>query len=122
MFLRFVVGADGEDHRQLTGVIAEARLLRDDGLLYDYEDAWLQAQFDWFNANVPVPPYSKSKWPDQCAAWFKNTTTAADAIGRMWEFVQLLRENGKNVRILSSKLPGFVWYEDDFQVVVTEYR
>ncbi len=122
MFLRFVVGPDSADHRLLTGVITEARVLRDDGLLQDYESEWLAEQFEWFNENVPVPPYSRSKWPANCAAWFKNNQVAEEAIQRIWEFVYLLRENGKNVRILKSKAPGYVWYEDPFQVVVTEFR
>jgi hypothetical protein len=31
MFIRFVVGGDAEHHRSLTGIITEARLLRDKG-------------------------------------------------------------------------------------------
>jgi hypothetical protein len=31
MFIRFVVGLDDENHRSLTGLITEARLLRDKG-------------------------------------------------------------------------------------------
>jgi hypothetical protein len=121
MYLRFVVGTDAEDHRLLTGAFTESRLLRDRGLLYDYEARWLEENFDWFNANVPVPPYAKGEWPSDCAAWFKNNDSASEAIKRMWEFVSLLRENGKHVRVLRSKAPGYVWYEDDFQVVVTEF-
>jgi len=36
MFVRFVVGTDGENHRWLTGIITEARLLRDRGRLAPY--------------------------------------------------------------------------------------
>jgi hypothetical protein len=121
MYLRFVVGADNADHRELTGVITESRLLRDDGHLHDFEITWLEEQFDWFNANVPVPPYSKNDWPTDCAAWFKNNKPATEAIKRIWEFVYLLKENGKNVRILKSNAPGYIWYEDELQVVVTEF-
>ena len=121
MYLRFVVGSDTDDHRLLTGVIAEARLLRDDELLHDYEDSWLEEQFNWFNKHVPVPPYAKSDWPSGCSAWFKNNEVAAEAIKRMWGFVNLLRENGKQVRVLKSRKPGYILFEDEFQVVVTEF-
>ena len=121
MYLRFVVGSDTDDHRHLTGIITEARSLRDEELLHDFEDTWLEKQFNWFNDHVPVPPYTKSDWPSGCAAWFKNNEAAAEAIKRMWEFVNLLRENGKNVRVLKSKKPGFILYEDDVQVVVSEF-
>jgi hypothetical protein len=121
MYLRFVVGSDSEDHRLLTGVITESRFLRDNGLLQDYETEWLEQQFNWFNTNIPVPPYKQNEWPTNCAAWFKNNESAAEALTRIWEFVNLLRENGKQVRVLRSKMPGYIWYEDDFQIVVTEF-
>ena len=55
MFIRFVVGGDAEHHQSLTGIITEARLLRDKGGLtqwvlrfsLDYrrfESRWLAVQ------------------------------------------------------------------------------
>ena len=46
MFVRFVVGADDEHHRLLTGIITEARLLRDDDKLEPYEEQQLQESYD----------------------------------------------------------------------------
>jgi hypothetical protein len=121
MYVRFVVGRDGEDHRFLTGVITEARLLRDEGLLLPHETDWLEELFEWFNDNVPVPPYSSSNWPDDVAAWFKTDDTT-EIIRRIWDVIALLREHGLNVRILRSTKPGTIYYEDDCQVVVSEYK
>src|SRR4051812_19140974 len=53
MFIRFVVGTDDENHRPLTGIITELRLLRDESQLYPYEEEWLEEIYDWFNANLP---------------------------------------------------------------------
>ena len=120
MFVRFVVGGDGEDHRYLTGVITEARLLRDEGRLTEYESAWLEQIFQWFNQSMPVPPYSSNDWPDDVAAWFK-AKAAKQAIDRIWDVIALLREHGRHVRILRSQQPGFVHYEDEMQIVVSEW-
>lgn len=38
MFIRFVVGGEGEDYRQLTGLVTEARQLRERGELTAIED------------------------------------------------------------------------------------
>lgn len=38
MFIRFVVGAEGEHHRLLTGIFTEARILRDENKLEPYEE------------------------------------------------------------------------------------
>lgn len=118
-FIRFVVGADAEHHRELTGVIAEARFLRDANELTSEEDRRLEETYDWLNDNLPQPPYSSSNWGD-VAAWFKDT--AHESIRRMWDLAAILREHDVPVRMLTSDNPGRVVYEDDFQVVVAEYK
>lgn len=119
MFVRFVVGADGDNHRDLTGIVTEARFLREQGLLSAEEDARLGSSYDWLNAHLPVPPFSSSGWGD-VVAWFKDD--ALEAIKRMWDLAALLEEHGRTVRFLRSKNPGRVVYEDDFQIVVAEYK
>ena len=49
MFIRFVVGADDEDHRLLTGVITEARFLLDKDELEEDQVGWLEETFSWLN-------------------------------------------------------------------------
>lgn len=120
MLIRFVVGADGEDHRLLTGVITEARLLRDAEMLFAYEEEWLQEIYDWFNANLPTPPFSAEKFPADAVAWFK--TESEEFIGRMWDLVAILENHDVAVRLLRSSNPGKVVYEDAYQVLVEEWR
>jgi hypothetical protein len=119
-FIRFVVGADDDNHRQLTGVIAEARFLRDADELSPDEARRLEDTYRWLNENLPQPPYSSSDWPDDVAAWFKDD--AQESISRMWDLAALLREHDVPVRMLRSKNPGRIVYEDRFQVVVAEYK
>ena len=120
MFIRFVVGADGEHHQRLTGIIAEARLLRDRGGLDQYQVSWLEETYVWFNANLPVPPYKSTNWPRDAVAWFKDD--AGEPIRRMWEIVSLLKEHGVPVRMLRTSSPGKVLYEDAYQIVVEEWK
>jgi hypothetical protein len=49
MFIRFVVGADAEHHSLLTGLVTEARLLRDRGELSQQEEDQLHRIYDWLN-------------------------------------------------------------------------
>ncbi len=118
MFLRFVVGGDDEHHKLLTGLITEARLLRDKDLLTNYERAQLEDIYEWFNNNLPCPPYSSSRWSRQAVSWFKDT--AKEPIQQMRELSVLLESHGLLVRTLRSKNPGKVLYEDEYQVVVIE--
>ena len=118
MFLRFVVGGDDEHHKLLTGLITEARLLRDKDLLTNYERAQLEDIYEWFNNNLPCPPYSSSRWSRQAVSWFKDT--AKEPIQQMRALSVLLESHGLLVRTLRSKNPGKVLYEDEYQVVVIE--
>ena len=76
MFVRFVVGTDAENAAWLTGIITEARLLRDAGELYDYESERLEAAYDWFNEHLPCPPFEKKlrtgEWTRDAVAWFRD--------------------------------------------------
>ena len=120
VFLRFVVGGDDEHHRSLTGVVTEARLLRDKGLLAAHEAELLRSTYEWLNSNLPCPPFSSSGWPREAVAWFKDS--AMESIKRMRELVILLESHGFPVRMLRSSNPGKVLYEDQYQVVVEEWK
>jgi len=61
MLIRFVVGNDADHHRSLTGIITEARILRDKGGLNPDQVSWLEEVYAWFDATLPtlVKPLEK---------------------------------------------------------------
>ena len=120
MFVRFVVGSDGQYHKELAGLFAEARLLRERDVLTAEEDARLANVYEWFQAHVPVPPFSSGNFPKDAVAWFK--AEAREPVSRMWDIVALLREHGVEVRLLRSANPGRVVYEDPVQVLIEEWN
>lgn len=120
MFICFVVGADDENHRSLTGVITEARILRDDNKLNPYEEEWLEDIFDWLNSHLPHPPFSAGKFPRDAVAWFKAESSGF--INRMWDIVAIIENHDVSVRLLKSQNPGKVVYEDEYQILVEEWR
>jgi len=118
MFSRFVVGADGEHHRSLTGIITEARIRRENGDLDEHQAARLEAAYSWLNEHLPEPPFKQLS--SNAISWFRDE--ARESIQKMWEIVSILRECGVPVRLLRSANPGKIVYEDDFQIVVEEWR
>ncbi len=118
MFIRFVVGADGDHHRSLTGIITEARIRRDHSDLDEHQSARLEDAYEWLNEHLPVPPFQRL--PPDAVGWFKDEAT--DCIQKMWEIAYLLRECGVPVRLLRSANPGTVVYEDDYQILVEEWN
>jgi hypothetical protein len=120
MFIRFVVGGEDEDHRQLTGIVTEARLLRDKGELTVAEEELLTAVYTWLNAYLPCPPFSTSGWSKNAVAWFKDSAT--ESIRQFRILTALLEQHDRTVRMLRSTNPGKILYEDRFQVVVEEWK
>jgi hypothetical protein len=120
MFIRFVVGKDDEHHRLLTGVITEARLLRDDDLLESHQVSMLEAAYEWLNVHLPCPPFDSGVLPRSSVSWFKDN--AGEPITKVWEIVAILNAHSVPVRLLRTKNPGKILYEDEYQVVVEEWR
>ena len=120
MFIRFVIGGEDECHRHLTGLVTEAKVLRRTGALSSAEEVLLEGHYDWLNMHLPCPPYATSNWPKTVAAWFKDS--ALEPIRRLRAIGVLPEQHGLQVRMLRSRNPGKVYYEDDFQVVVEEWR
>ncbi len=58
MYIRIVSGTEKERMNSLHGVFTEAELLRDDNILYEYEEIILEEIFEWFNKNLDIPPFS----------------------------------------------------------------
>lgn len=117
MFIRFVVGADGEESRWLDGIFTKAQSLKRRGRMLDYEAKRLEEIFDFFNDVLPVPPFeeNKNKWTSDAVSWFRDS--AKDIIPFMWDIVTILREHGVPIRILRTGNPGKILYEDKWQVV-----
>jgi hypothetical protein len=119
MFVRFVVGADAENASWLTGVITEARILRDDGELFRYESELLREVFDWLNEHLPCPPFQaklrSGEWTADAVSWFR--ADAKGPLGRIWDIVAILREHGVPVRLVTTDKPGKIVYSDQYQIV-----
>ena len=79
----------------------------------------IQQAFDWFNSNLPHPTrFSLSARPNrkaQALSWFRPT--ALDHIARMRDYISVLDQYGLIIVVLKTARPGYVVYEDDYQVV-----
>ena len=53
-------------------------------------------------------------------SWFKPTAT--DHISRMHALAAILRNHGHQVSLMKTRSPGYVVYEDDYQVVAEPFR
>lgn len=115
MYLRFVVGTDQQTARRLTGVFVEAYRLQHSDDLEPYESEWLAEHLDWFEQQLPVPPYRWSRWSPRATCWFRDTATSM--VSRLRDLVFLLEHHDRPVRMLKTRSPGLRLYEDRYQIV-----
>jgi len=124
MFLRFVTAElDDESHQEL-GIFHAARKLRDSGSLSHAEESLLQEIRDWFNNNLEKPkrfasakpPYYRKR--QNGISRFKDS---AQHIRRMREMVVLLEHHDVPTRMIKTARPGYVVYEDEFQIVAVPF-
>ena len=78
---------------------------------------------DWFNENLETPKsFAKSKKPhakEVAISWFKDT--AAEHISKMYEIKSILEAHGIAVDVIRTSRPGYVVYEDDYQITAEPY-
>ncbi|CAM3814626.1 hypothetical protein VIAQ111709_13925 [Vibrio aquimaris] len=120
VYIRFVVGSDGQSPREMHGPFTEVEYLREQGLLAPYEEDIVSDIFAKFNQELPCPPWSSSHWPDDAISWFK--VTAQYFVSEMYNLVALLNEHGIQVRVLKCDKLFKIFYEDEFQVVALDKR
>lgn len=114
-YIRFVVGTESDSPRSQTGLFTELKYLLEEDVLQPYQQELVQEVFDYFNKELPIPPYSGNKWSKDAIAWFKDD--ASPFIDRMRDLAFVVEEYGLQVRILLTDKPGMILYEDEFQVV-----
>ena len=77
--------------------------------------------FRWFNENLERPARfsRKPRRQPKAVCWFKPS--AKEHLKRIWELVAILESNDVLVHLIKTKTPGYVVYEDDFQLVAEPF-
>ncbi len=77
----------------------------------------------WFNENLNKPTrFRRSRKPRGCdrgVCWFKSTAT--QHIAKMYEMRCVLERNDSYVRVITARRPGYIVYEDEYQVVAEPF-
>ena len=118
MFIRFVVKRLDPDSGRRQGLFQAADELRGLGDLSSQDHEILDNLFEWFRLNLRTPsrlsvsrrPHSKA----QAISWFK--LTAHKHIAKMREFQRVLEPHGVVIETIKARRPGYIVYEDEFQV------
>lgn len=119
-YVRFVVGRkDDESHVGLGIFQAAAQALEWRDITGADADELNEVQA-WFNNNLEKPASFGRDRLCLGICWFKTGATAH--ISRIWEMVQILERNGIYVKKIRTDRPGYVIYEDEWQLVAEPFR
>jgi hypothetical protein len=123
MFLRFTICTRDEDSQYAQGIFAAIYELEEKGELAEHESAWFRQIEDWFDRHLKGPTrLTRSRKPrakNRAICWLKST--AAEHVFKMREAAALLEYKGIPVQELLTERPGYVVYEDAFQVAAVPF-
>jgi len=118
VFIRFVVKELDRDSGRRQGLFQAAWTLGESGVIDSTDWNRLQSIRTWFDQNLAKPTrFAVSTKPHrkaQAISWFKDS--AHEHINKMREFQQIVERNGLGVEMLRTERPGYIVYEDQFQV------
>ena len=119
-YLRFVIDRKDEDSHVEQGIFqAAARALEWQGITGSDADE-LNELRAWFSENLGKPTSFGRDKLRLGICWFK--TESVEHISRIWEMVRILERNGIYVKKIRTDKPGYVIYEDEWQLVAEPFR
>jgi hypothetical protein len=119
-YLRFVVGRKDEDSHVERGIFQAAGQALEWQNVTGSDADELKELRAWFNENLEKPTSFGRDKLRLGICWFK--TAAAEHISRIWQMVQILERNGIYVKKVRTGKPGYVIYEDEWQLVAEPFR
>jgi hypothetical protein len=126
MFLRFVCPTKIDGMAAREGFFCAAYRLRRSAMTPPEILGVIEDQLTWFRKNLKVPPRfsrSTSKGADRGhtigISWFK--TSALEHLSKSYELISLLHEQGYAISTLKTFRPGYVVFEDEFQIVAEPF-
>jgi hypothetical protein len=123
MYVRFVTTRQHPNTGVQIGIFQTSLLLPAYGQVADWDETRLAEIKRWFNDNLEKPErVSRSQRPNghhSAVSWFKDT--AHEHIARARDLAALLEANGIPTQMLTTDRPGYVVYEDDYQVAAEPF-
>ena len=119
-YIRFVIGRKDEDSHLEQGIFQAAALALEWRNITGADADELNELRAWFSDNLERPTSFGREKHRLGICWFK--TGAAEHISRIWEMVQVLERNGIYVKQIRTDKPGYVIYEDEWQLVAEPFR
>lgn len=119
-YVRFVIGRKDEDSQVEQGIFQAAALALEWRDITGSDADALNELRAWFSENLEKPTSFGRDSLRLGICWFK--TGATEHIARIWEMVSILERSGIYVKKIRTDKPGYVIYEDEWQLVAEPFR
>jgi len=118
MYTRAVVPTIDSESCQRTGVLIAGHDLLKKNWLDERNEDCLRELLGWFNQNIPIP--RRRRWKSRSIFWFKGYDGEwVDYFERLCQFLCRWYDR---VEVLETRKPGYLIYEDDYQVAAIPFR
>ncbi|MFC6233327.1 hypothetical protein ACFQI7_36905 [Paenibacillus allorhizosphaerae] len=122
MYIRFHGNYSSPKTKQPYGIFVviyhlyrDAKLLESDGKLY------LDTK-EWFEQNLPNPPFYDDNNSVNAVTWFKDGIKAPEMIIYLEPFFNIAKKyNVEIIKSISKELPGILIYEDEYQIGIVPH-
>jgi hypothetical protein len=118
-YVRFVIGRQDEDSHVEQGIFQAAAGALECRTITGSDADELNELRSWFSDNLEKPTSFGRGSLSRGICWFR--TDASEHISRMWEMVRILERNGIFVTKIRTDRPGYVVYEDEWQIVAEPF-
>jgi hypothetical protein len=119
-YIRFMVDLKDKDSNVGRGIFQAAALAVEWRNIGGADADELGEIQNWFGKNLNRPTSFGRDKLRLGICWFK--TDATEHIARIWEMVRILEQNGIYVKKIITDRPGYVVYEDEWQLVAEPFR
>jgi hypothetical protein len=118
-YLRFVTHLRDERSLASQGAFQAAYELKYEERLEEHERLWFEDLLRWFDEHLEAPP----RWRlgrGRAVCWFKDSAVEHLRQGR--HLAVMLAHHGVPCRLLRTRKPGRILYEDPHQVAAVPFR
>lgn len=123
MFVRFVITTVDEHSGRRQGLFQQAYALRRSKELPLELHEELDGALNWLDAHLEIPDrFTRGRRkgePGLAIGWFKDT--AREYIGHMRTVCGVLSRHGIPTEMLTTDRPGYIIFEDDYQVAAVPF-
>jgi hypothetical protein len=119
LYIRFHGNYSSPKTKKPYGIFVVIYHLYRDGKLSEGDSKLYLDTKEWFEQNLPNPPYYEDNNSINAVTWFKDVDNSVNMLSYLEPFFRIAEKHRiEIIKSVSRELPGVLVYEDEYQVGV----